>query len=84
MRQELIELQKELQTTFLYVTHDQIEAMSMGSYIIIMNNGHIMQKGTPKEIYTNPANLFVAQFIGSPPQIYCLMVIIPSVSDQKI
>lgn len=67
MRQELIELQKELQTTFLYVTHDQIEAMSMGSYIIIMNNGHIMQKGTPKEIYTNPANLFVAQFIGSPP-----------------
>lgn len=84
MRQELIELQKELQTTFLYVTHDQIEAMSMGSYIIIMNNGHIMQKGTPKEIYTNPANLFVAQFIGSPLQIYCLMVIIPSVFDQKI
>lgn len=67
MRQELIELHQKLQTTFIYVTHDQIEAMSMGSNIIIMNQGQIMQKGTPKEIYTNPANLFVAQFIGSPP-----------------
>lgn len=67
MRQELIELHKQLKTTFLYVTHDQVEAMSMGSYIIIMNQGEIMQQGTPKEIYTNPANLFVAQFIGSPP-----------------
>ncbi|PWA10338.1 ABC transporter ATP-binding protein [Pueribacillus theae] len=67
MRQELIELHQKLQTTFLYVTHDQVEAMSMGSFIIIMNQGKIMQKGTPKEIYTDPANLFVAQFIGSPP-----------------
>jgi sn-glycerol 3-phosphate transport system ATP-binding protein len=67
MRQELIDLHQQLKTTFLYVTHDQVEAMSMGSYIIIMNQGKIMQKGTPKEIYTNPANLFVAQFIGSPP-----------------
>jgi sn-glycerol 3-phosphate transport system ATP-binding protein len=67
MRQELIELHQQLKTTFLYVTHDQVEAMSMGSYIIIMNHGEIMQQGTPKEIYTNPANLFVAQFIGAPP-----------------
>lgn len=67
MRQELIELHKQLQTTFLYVTHDQVEAMSMGSNIIIMNHGEVMQQGTPREIYTNPANLFVAQFIGSPP-----------------
>lgn len=67
MRQELIELHRQLKTTFLYVTHDQVEAMSMGSYIIIMNQGEVMQKGTPKEIYSNPANLFVAQFIGSPP-----------------
>jgi sn-glycerol 3-phosphate transport system ATP-binding protein len=67
MRQELIELHQKLKTTFLYVTHDQVEAMSMGSYIIIMNKGKIIQKGTPKEIYTNPANLFVAEFIGSPP-----------------
>ena len=67
MRQELIELHQQLKTTFLYVTHDQVEAMSMGSHIIIMNQGEVMQQGTPKEIYTNPANLFVAQFIGSPP-----------------
>ncbi|MGN8648043.1 ABC transporter ATP-binding protein [Gracilibacillus sp. HCP3S3_G5_1] len=67
MRQELIDLHQKLNTTFLYVTHDQVEAMSMGTYIVILNKGKIMQKGTPKEIYTNPQNLFVAQFIGSPP-----------------
>ncbi|UOQ84378.1 ABC transporter ATP-binding protein [Gracilibacillus salinarum] len=67
MRQELIELHQQLKTTFLYVTHDQVEAMSMGSYIIILNQGKVMQQGTPKDIYTNPQNLFVAQFIGSPP-----------------
>ncbi|GAB2556467.1 ABC transporter ATP-binding protein [Gracilibacillus alcaliphilus] len=67
MRQELIELQAQLKTTFLYVTHDQVEAMSMGTHIIILNQGEVMQQGTPKEIYTNPQNLFVAQFIGSPP-----------------
>lgn len=67
MRQELIELHKQLKTTFLYVTHDQVEAMSMGTHIVIMNQGEIMQQGTPQEIYLNPANLFVAQFIGSPP-----------------
>lgn len=67
MRFELIEMYKKVKNTFLYVTHDQVEAMSMGSYIVVMNQGQIMQKGTPKEIYTNPANLFVAQFIGAPP-----------------
>ncbi len=66
MRFELIDMYKKLKTTFLYVTHDQVEAMSMGTYIIIMNQGVIMQEGTPKEIYNNPKNLFVAQFIGSP------------------
>ena len=67
MRFELIEMYKKVKNTFLYVTHDQVEAMSMGTYIVVMNQGEIMQKGTPKEIYTNPANLFVAQFIGAPP-----------------
>lgn len=67
MRQELIELHQQLKTTFLYVTHDQVEAMSMGSNIIILNEGKVMQQGTPREIYTNPQNTFVAQFIGSPP-----------------
>lgn len=67
MRFELVEMYKKVKNTFLYVTHDQVEAMSMGTYIVVMNQGEIMQKGTPKEIYTNPANLFVAQFIGAPP-----------------
>ncbi|MDR3148763.1 MAG: ABC transporter ATP-binding protein [Oscillospiraceae bacterium] len=67
MRFELIDMYKKLNTTFLYVTHDQVEAMSMGTYIVIMNQGVIMQQGTPREIYEDPRNLFVAQFIGSPP-----------------
>ena len=67
MRFELIDMYKKLNTTFLYVTHDQIEAMSMGTYIIIMNKGEVMQQGTPRQIYEDPQNLFVAQFIGSPP-----------------
>lgn len=56
---------KKIGTTFLYVTHDQIEAMSMGNHIVLMNKGEIAQQGTSKEIYENPANIFVAQFIGS-------------------
>lgn len=67
MRVEISGLHKKLGTTFLYVTHDQVEAMSMGTNIILLNNGKIMQQGTPREIYTNPQNLFAAQFIGSPP-----------------
>lgn len=67
MRVEIASLHKHLGTTFLYVTHDQVEAMSMGTHIVVLNGGSIMQQGTPREIYTNPQNLFVAQFIGSPP-----------------
>lgn len=67
MRVEISSLHKQLGTTFLYVTHDQVEAMSMGTNIILLSGGKIMQQGTPREIYTNPQNLFVAQFIGSPP-----------------
>ena len=66
MRVELIDLWRELGTTFLYVTHDQVEAMSMGTDIVLMNDGVIMQEGTPRDIYEEPKNLFVAQFIGSP------------------
>ena len=66
MRTELIELHKRLKTTFVYVTHDQTEAMSMATNIILMNNGEIQQIASPREIYTNPNNLFTAQFIGSP------------------
>src|SRR6266576_406208 len=59
-------LHRDLQTTFIYVTHDQVEAMTMGDRIAIMNAGILQQVGTPGEIYDHPANLFVAGFIGTP------------------
>lgn len=67
MRVDLIELHKELGATFVYVTHDQVEAMSMADTIVLMNHGKIQQKASPEEIYYEPDNLFVAQFIGLPP-----------------
>ena len=67
MRGELIELQKRLGATFVYVTHDQVEAMSMADTIVLMNKGRIQQKGSPEEIYDDPNNVFTAQFIGTPP-----------------
>ena len=66
MRTELIELHKQLGTTFVYVTHDQTEAMSMATDIVLMNNGVIQQHDSPLNIYSNPENLFTAQFIGNP------------------
>jgi multiple sugar transport system ATP-binding protein len=65
-RIELQKLHRELATTFLYVTHDQVEAMTMGDRIALMYNGVLQQVGTPGEIYDHPANLFVAGFIGTP------------------
>ncbi|MBO0958808.1 ABC transporter ATP-binding protein [Neobacillus sp. MM2021_6] len=67
MRIDLIELHKKLGTTFVYVTHDQVEAMSMADTIVLMNQGLIQQEAPPETIYHEPANLFVAQFIGVPP-----------------
>jgi multiple sugar transport system ATP-binding protein len=66
MRAELARLHGQLKTTIVYVTHDQIEAMTLADRIVVMNNGIIMQTGAPMEVYDNPANLFVAGFIGSP------------------
>ncbi len=66
MRLEIKKLHDELKSTIVYVTHDQIEAMTMATKIAVMNNGVIQQFGTPDEIYEKPANLFVAGFIGSP------------------
>ncbi len=66
MRGEISDLRRELGTTTVYVTHDQVEAMTMGDRIAVMNKGRIMQVGTPIELYENPANAFVAGFIGSP------------------
>jgi len=66
MRSEIKELHQRLKVTTVYVTHDQIEAMTMADKIVVMNNGHIEQIGAPLELYDRPANLFVAGFIGSP------------------
>ena len=66
MRSEIVKLHKALKATTIYVTHDQTEAMTMASRIVVMNKGRIQQIGTPSEIYNNPANTFVATFIGSP------------------
>jgi len=66
MRTEIKDLHQRLKTTTVYVTHDQIEAMTMADEVVVMRNGLIEQSGTPMEIYDNPNNLFVAQFIGSP------------------
>ncbi|MGA0332839.1 MAG: ABC transporter ATP-binding protein [Kiritimatiellia bacterium] len=67
MRMEISKLHNQLQSTMIYVTHDQVEAMTMGDRIVVMKDGVMQQVDTPLEIYTNPANRFVAGFIGSPP-----------------
>lgn len=67
MRAEIIKLQERLGVTTFYVTHDQIEALSMGDRIVVMRNGRIQQVGSPTELYEQPANIYVASFIGSPP-----------------
>ena len=66
MRAEIIKLRKRIDTTFIYVTHDQTEAMTLGDRIVIMKDGYIQQIGTPQEVFNHPANLFVASFIGTP------------------
>ena len=66
MRAEIKELHQRLKVTTVYVTHDQIEAMTMADKIVVMNSGNIEQVGPPLELYDRPANLFVAGFIGSP------------------
>ncbi|QNI03346.1 sn-glycerol-3-phosphate ABC transporter ATP-binding protein UgpC [Halomonas sp. SH5A2] len=66
MRTEIKELHQRLETTIVYVTHDQIEAMTMADRIVVLHQGYVQQMGTPLELYDHPANLFVASFIGSP------------------
>lgn len=67
MRAELSKLHQRLQTTFVYVTHDQTEAMTMGTRIVVMKDGYVQQIAPPQELFEKPANLFVATFMGSPP-----------------
>ncbi len=66
MRGELIKLHRRLKSTIVYVTHDQVEAMTMGEIVVVMRDGRVQQQGTPMEIYQDPCNVFVAEFIGSP------------------
>ena len=66
MRAEIIKLRQRINTTFVYVTHDQTEAMTLGDRIVIMRDGFVQQIGTPQEVFDHPANLFVAGFIGTP------------------
>jgi len=67
MRSELSRLHERLRTTTVYVTHDQVEAMTLGDRVVVMRDGIVQQVDTPQNLYANPANLFVASFIGSPP-----------------
>ena len=66
MRAEIIQLRRKVDTTFIYVTHDQTEAMTLGDRIVIMKDGRIQQSGTPQEVFNHPSNIFVAGFIGTP------------------
>lgn len=76
MRVELIELHKKLGTTFVYVTHDQTEAMSMADTIVLMKDGYIVQQSSPRELYNNPSCVYAAQFIGTP-QMNVLRDVLP-------
>ena len=66
MRAEIARIQRDLQATTIYVTHDQVEAMTLGDRVVVLRDGYLQQVGTPKELYERPVNLFVAEFIGSP------------------
>ena len=70
MRAEILKLRQKINTTFMYVTHDQTEAMTLGDRIVIMKDGYIQQIGTPQEVFDHPANLFVSGFIGMPQMNY--------------
>ena len=70
MRSEIKKLHEKLQTTFIYVTHDQTEALTMGDRVVVLDKGVIQQAASPEEIYNNPANTFVAGFVGSPQMIF--------------
>ncbi len=70
MRAEIIKLRKKIDTTFIYVTHDQVEAMTLGDRIVVMKDGFVQQIGTPQEVFDHPRNLFVSGFIGTPQMNY--------------
>jgi multiple sugar transport system ATP-binding protein len=83
MRLELVRLHRELNTTMVYVTHDQLEAMTMADRIVVLNDGRVEQWGSPLELYQNPATLFVAGFIGTPKMNF-LDVEVKAVNEQNL
>ena len=87
MRAEIIKLHERLQSTTVYVTHDQIEAMTMATRIVVMKDGYVQQIGTPIEVYNSPINMFVAGFIGTPPMNFINGTISPDgyfVANDKV
>ncbi|MBV1927582.1 MAG: ABC transporter ATP-binding protein [Rhodobacteraceae bacterium] len=80
MRYEIAKLHQTLKSTMIYVTHDQVEAMTLADRIVVLEFGKIAQVGTPRELYENPANLFVAQFIGSPRMNVIPASLVPSIN----
>mgnify|MGYP004635341815 FL=1 len=84
MRTEIIKLRQKINTTFIYVTHDQIEAMTLGDRIVIMKDGFIQQVGTPQEVYQHPRNLFVSGFIGNPQMNYFDAKLVKNGDDYEI
>ena len=84
MRTELKRLHKRIKTTILYVTHDQAEAMTLSDRLAVMKDGKILQLGSPHEIYTQPADLFTAGFIGSPPMNFLTGELFPFISEKDI
>ena len=84
MRAEIILLRKRVDTTFIYVTHDQTEAMTLGDRIVVMKDGYIMQVGTPQEVFDTPRNLFVAGFIGSPQMNFLKAQLVKSGSEYSV
>ena len=84
MRSEISRIHNDVGATTIYVTHDQVEAMTMADRIVVMNKGYIQQIGTPTEIYEDPANMFVAGFIGTPPMNFLTGVVNHKASEIKI
>lgn len=84
MRREIKKLHQRLQNTILYVTHDQVEAMTLGTRIVVMKDGFIQQIDTPKNIYEKPANSFVASFIGNPQMNICKATVIKEENQVKL
>ena len=84
MRSEIVKLHQKLGTTFIYVTHDQVEAMTMGTRIVVMKDGFVQQIDTPKNLYRHPINRFVASFIGSPQMNFLSAKLSPEGKDVRI